>query len=154
MVLSLKSPSFIYRSLVINTFKGLMSLWMISCEWQCNSAKLSYQATYHISFSEKYFLFDFYSLIRVYISPYSANSMAMYILIFLWWVPIVPKSFSVYWELPKDSWFCRLGGSSGFSVFFLKAAVSNCRSIKESYSYIILGWVILFIIATSFSTSL
>lgn len=77
IILSLRSPSLKILSAVTNTLRGLMSLWMISCEWQWRRARQSYQATCQISFSEKYFLFDFWSFIRDCMSPSSAYSMEM-----------------------------------------------------------------------------
>lgn len=78
MVLSLRSPSLNCLSFVINILPGFTSRWMISCEWQCKRASVNYQATDHISFSEKYLPLVFWLLINCCISPSSAYSIAIY----------------------------------------------------------------------------
>ena len=73
-----KSPSFTRPFLVRNTFIVFMSLCIILFLCRYSAAFDSPIAYYHISYSEKCFLFFFYNLIFLCKSPPSAYSITIY----------------------------------------------------------------------------
>ena len=138
IVLSLKSPNFIFLSFVIRTFNGFKSLCIISCEWQCNKAKQSCHATCQISNSEKYFRFCFCFIINVCMSPFSAISIAMKRLLACFRDCFSNSSIvdCLSSLVSKVSWNCSLASSlrlPRLSRLFISTG-STYLSMNESYN--------------------